>query len=336
MPDQIDGRDVAEGEVLEGAAAPAPAIDAGLAEPGSLAATVPAAPVVVERSKAKRLGVVGWIAIAWLVIIALMAIAPGIFPVTSLTERSRDAIVNQEFGPSADHPLGVDMSGYDMMTKVVYGARASLTVGVVAIVFSLVVGGLLGMIAGYFRGKLDTVLTGVFNILLAFPALVLALTLVTVFASEAGVSYARRVGVVTLALGLVSIAPLARITRANTLVWSEREFVLASKLLGTKTPRILFREVLPNVLPAMMQISLLGIGIVIIAEGGLALLGVGVPANIDSPSWGNLIASLRSQLFLGRPWGVFAPSVAIFLTVLSLNYLGDVMRARFDVRESML
>lgn len=336
MPDQIDSTDLTEGEVPEGIAAPAPAVDAGLAVPGSLAATVPAAPVVVEKSRAKRLGIVGWLAIAWLAIAALMALVPDIFPVTSLTERSREAIANQEFGPSADHPLGVDLSGYDMLTKVVYGARASLTIGVVAILFSLVVGGLLGLVAGYFRGKLDTVLSGLFNVLLAFPALVLALTLVTVFASEAGVSYARRVGVVTLALGLVSIAPLARITRANTLVWSGREFVLASKLIGTKTPRILFREVLPNVAPAMMQICLLGMGIVIVAEGGLALLGVGVPANIDSPSWGNLIASLRSQLLLGRPWGVFAPSLAIFLTVLSLNYLGDVMRARFDVRESVL
>jgi peptide/nickel transport system permease protein len=112
--------------------------------------------------------------------------------------------------------------------------------------------------------------------------------------------------------------------------------VLAARLLGTKTHRIIFRDVLPNVAPAMSQIVLLGIGVAIIAEGGLSVLGVGVPAAIDSPSWGNLIATLRSQLFLGRPWGVFAPSLAIFLTVLSLNYLGDVLRARFDVRESAL
>ena len=112
--------------------------------------------------------------------------------------------------------------------------------------------------------------------------------------------------------------------------------MLAARLLGTKTRRIIWREVLPNVLPAMMSIALLGIGVAIVAEGGLALLGVGVPAAIDSPSWGNLIATLRSQLFLGRPWGVFAPAMAIFFTVRSLNYLGDVIRARFDVRESVL
>lgn len=323
-------------EVLEGEEAPAPAADAGLVIPGTLAATVPAAAVVVEKSKAKRFGIFGWLAIAWLALVALMVIAPGIFPGPGLLERSRDAIVNQDFGPSADHWFGVDNSGYDLMTKVIYGARASMTVSLVGIILALLVGGTLGLIAGYFKGRVDTFLSGAFNVMLAYPTIVLALALVTIFASEAGVSYARRVFVVTLALFVVSIAPVARVARANTLVWAEREFVLASKLLGTKTPRIIIREVLPNVLPAMVQISLLGVGLLIVAEGALSLLGVGVPAAIDSPSWGNLVASLRSQLFLGKPWGVFAPSLAIFLTILSLNYLGDVMRARFDVRESVL
>lgn len=329
---------MADHDLDEGQSIPPPP-EAGdvetIAEPGSLAASAPA-PVTVDLSKSKRLGVMGWAAIVWLAIVALMAFVPEIFPGPGLLERSRDAIVAQDFGPSADHWFGVDNSGYDLMTKTVHGARASLIVSVIGVTFALVVGGFLGLIAGYFKGKIDTALVGLFNVFLAFPALVLALTLVTVFASEPGTSYARRVFVVTAALGLVAIAPLGRITRANTLVWSEREFVLAARLLGTKTHRIIWREVLPNVLPAMMQITLLGIGIAIVAEGGLALLGVGVPAAIDSPSWGNLIASLRSQLFLGRPWGVFAPSLAIFLTVLSLNYLGDVVRARFDVRESML
>jgi len=315
----------------------APAADPALVVPGTLAAAVPAAaPVSVEKSKAKRLGIFGWIAIVWLALVALMVFVPGIFPGPDLDERSREAIVAQQFGPSAEHWLGIDNSGYDLMTKVIYGARASMMVSVIGTVVAFMIGGTLGLIAGYFKGRLDTVLSGIFNIMLAYPTLVLALALVTIFASEAGVSYARRVFVVVFALGIVSIAPVARVTRANTLVWSEREFVLASKLLGTKTWRIIVREVLPNVLPAMVQISLLAIGLLIIAEGGLSLLGVGVPAAIDSPSWGNLLSSMRSQLFLGKPWGVFAPSLAIFLTILSLNYLGDVLRARFDVRESQI
>jgi peptide/nickel transport system permease protein len=292
--------------------------------------------VSVDVAKSKRLGIVGWFAIGWLVLVALMALVPGIFPVTGLHDRSIDAITNDKFSPSLAHPLGLDTSGYDMMTKVVYGARASMIVSVGAIVFSLFVGGFLGLIAGYFRGKLDTILTGMFNVMLAMPFLVLALSFVTVFASGDNVSYAKRVFIVTLAIGIVSIPILGRITRANTMAWSDREFVLAARLQGAKTSRVIRREVLPNVIPAMFSIALLGVGIAIVVEGGLALLGVGVPATIDTPSWGNLIATLRSQLFLGKPWGVFAPSVAIFFTVLSLNYLGDVVRARFDVRESVL
>jgi peptide/nickel transport system permease protein len=308
----------------------------GLVVPGTMAATVPAAAFSVDRSRSKRLGPFGWFAIGWLVLVALMVFVPGIFPVPDLLERDREAIVAQEFGPQAGHWLGVDNSGYDLMTKVIYGARASIMVSVGGIIIALMIGGVLGLIAGYFGGKLDTVLTGGFNVMLAYPPLVLALALVTIFASEAGVSYARRVGIVLIALAIVSIAPIARVTRANTLVWAEREFVLAGRLLGTKTHRIILRDVLPNVAPAMLQIAILGVGILIIAEGGLSLLGVGVPAAVDSPSWGNLLASMRSQLMLGKPWGVFAPSIAIFFTILSLNYLGDVARARFDVLESKL
>lgn len=334
MPDQETHQPV-DDDLIQDAEAPIAAVDRGLVVPGSLAALEPVA-VTIEKAKSKRLGLVGWFAITWLFLVFLMAVLPGIFPVPDLTERSREAIVSKQLGPQAGHWLGLDGSGYDMMTKVIYGARASMIVSVGAITFALLIGGFLGLIAGYFKGKLDTVLTGMFNVMLAFPALILALTLATVFASGAGVSYNRRVTVVTIAIGIVSVPILGRITRGNTLAWSEREFVLAARLLGTKTHRIIWREVLPNVLPSMLSIALLGVGIAIVAEGGLSLLGVGVPASIDSPSWGNLIASLRSQLFLGRPWGVFAPSMAIFFTVLSLNYLGDVVRARFDVRESVL
>ena len=299
-------------------------------------AGVPAAIGGVEKAKSKRLGVMGWLAVIWVGLVVLMVFLPGIFPVTDLKSRSVEAITSQSFGPSLDHPLGLDVSGYDLLTKIIYGARASMMVSVGAILFSLAIGGTLGLLAGYFKGRFDTVVTGVFNLGLAVPFLVLALAFVAVLATGDDVSYARRVSVVMLSVGIASIPTIGRITRANTLAWSEREFVLAARVQGAKTWRILIREVLPNVMPAMFSIALLGVGIVIIAEGALALLGAGVPATIDTPSWGNVLASLSPQLFLGKPWGVFAPSIAIFLTVLSLNYLGDVVRARFDVRESVL
>lgn len=298
-------------------------------------ANLPAA-IGLDIARSKRLGVMGWLALVWIALVALMAIVPGVFPVTDLHDRSVEAITSKSFGPSLAHPLGLDVSGFDLLTKVIYGARASLLVSVGAIVFALLVGGFFGLIAGYFRGRLDIVITGAFNIMLSMPFLILALAFVTVLASGDNVSYGKRVSVVLLAVGIASVPSLGRITRANTLAWSEREFVLAARLQGAKTRRIIWREVLPNVMPAMFSIALLGVGIIIIVEGGLALLGAGVPATIDTPSWGNILSTLSPQLFLGKPWGVFAPSIAIFLTVLSLNYLGDVVRARFDVRESVL
>ncbi|MFO7280157.1 MAG: ABC transporter permease subunit, partial [Thermoanaerobacterales bacterium] len=162
---------------------------------------------------------------------------------------------------------------------------------------------------------------------------ILAVTLVTVFASGQGVSSTRRMVVLVLALGLVSVPVLGRIARANALAWSQREFVTAARAMGARNRSIMFGEVLPNVLPAMFSIALLGIAVVIVVEGGLSLLGVGV--QLPTPSWGNVLAEGRSEL-RQAPHIVMVPTVVIFLTVLSLNYLGDVVRARFDVRESAL
>ena len=215
----------------------------------------------------------------------------------------------------------------------VWGGRASLLLGVASVSLGMVVGGLLGLVAGYHRGRVDTVVAGAFDVLLSFPQLILAVTLVTVFASGQGVSSTRRMVVLILALGLVSVPVLGRIARANALAWSQREFVTAARAVGARDRSIMFGEVLPNVLPAMFSIALLGIAVVIVVEGGLSLLGVGV--QLPTPSWGNVLAEGRSEL-RRAPHIVMVPTVVIFLTVLSLNYLGDVVRARFDVRESAL
>jgi peptide/nickel transport system permease protein len=229
--------------------------------------------------------------------------------------------------------LGADTIGRDMFSRIVYGTRTSFAIGFGAVAFGMVIGGFLGLVTGFFRGRVDGILTPAMTILLAIPQFVLALALVTVLASGDDTSSSRRIMVVILGLGIVSIPILGRITRANTLVWSEREFVLASKAMGAKSWRIMFREVLPNVLPAMMSIALLGVGIAIVAEGGLSLFGVGV--QLPTPSWGNIIAENRDQL-RRSPHMVMITVIVLFLTVLALNYLADVVAKRFEVRESVL
>ena len=161
--------------------------------------------------------------------------------------------------------------------------------------------------------------------MLSVPALILALAFTVFLGPE--------VRNMILALGLVAIPQLGRITRANTLAWSEREFVLAARAQGARNGRIIVREILPNVLPAMFSIALLGVGVAIVAEGGLSLLGAGVKTG--TITWGTMIVAGRSDLEV-TPWVVLAPATAIFLTVLALNFLGDAIRARFDVREAAL
>jgi peptide/nickel transport system permease protein len=299
-------------------------------EPVDLVGAVEGVPTAGMAVKARRLGVGGILAIAWLVIVTAAALLAPVLPLDDPNDTVA-SIARQ--GPGTEgHIFGGDGLGRDLLSRVVWGARASLLLSVSAVGLGLVVGGFLGLVAGYFRGRSDTLLTGVFDVLLSFPQLILALTLVTVFAG-AGVSSGRRMLWLILALGIVSIPVLARITRANTLSWSQREFVMAARAMGARNRSIMFGEVLPNVLPAMFSIALLGVAVVIVAEGGLSLLGVGV--QLPTPSWGNIIAEGRADL-RDAPHIVLIPTVAIFLTVLALNFLGDVVRARFDVRESAL
>lgn len=278
----------------------------------------------------RKLGVGAWLAIVWIVGLILLAI---LAPWIGIKDPNKIYPEIARQGPMAGHPLGGDANGRDLLARIIYGARSSFAVGFGAVAFGLLLGGMLGLITGFFRGKVDSVVTPLMNILLAIPQFVLALSLVTVLANGDAISTSRRLAVVVFGLGIVSIPILGRITRANTLAWSEREFVLASRAMGAKSWRIMLREVLPNVVPAMLSIALLGVGVAIVAEGGLSLFGVGVQP--PTPSWGNIIADNKDQL-RRAPQIVIFTSIVLFLTVMSLNYLGDVVSQRLNVRESVL
>lgn len=278
----------------------------------------------------KGMGVLAWLAIGWLVLWLVLAILAPVLPIPEPTE-SFPEIARK--GPNSEHLLGGDSLGRDLLSRIIWGARSSFAVGFGAVAVGLLVGGFLGLVTGFFRGRTDTIITPLMSLLLAIPQFVLALSLVTVLAGDEEVSSLRRIGVVIIGLGLVSIPILGRITRANTLAWSEREFVTASKAMGARSWRVMFREVLPNVVPAMLSIALLGVGIAIIAEGGLSVFGVGV--QLPTPSWGNIIASDRGEL-RRSPHIILFTTLVLFLTVLALNFLGDVISKRFDVREGQL
>jgi len=297
----------------------------------------------VQPTRKKRLGFGAWLAIVWLAGLIIAAIAAPILPISGPNDtftsiqraQAPFATINQPGGgtttPFAEgHLLGGDRNGHDLLSRAIYGARNSLIVGFGAIAFGIVVGGLLGLVGGYYRGRIDTVIVAFLDIMLAIPALVLALSLTAVLRGRVPDLW-----ILVIALAVISVPVLGRITRANTLVWSEREFVTAARAQGAKNWRIMTREVLPNVLPAMFSIALLGVAVVIAAEAALRLLGVGL--SITDPSWGGIINDGRDFLTQGiTAHVVFVGSAFIFFTILALNYLADVVRARFDVREAAI
>jgi len=292
-----------------------------------------------RRRKGHGPGVGAWLAIGWLVFVVVVAVLAqlGLLP---LKDPNRSYVSCARRGPfSADGTasgflLGCDSNGRDMIARLAYGSWSSLIVATGAVLFGLVFGGTFGLIAGYVGRRTDAVITALFNVFLSIPAVVLALALVAFLSGAAATTGQSSVDpklILILAIGIVSIPLLGRITRASALSWSQREFVLAARAQGAKPARIMIREVLPNVLPAMFSIALLGIAVAIVAEGTLSILGVGVRP--PTPSWGNIIGLDRGRL-KESPHIIFLPALMIFFTVLSLNFLGDVVRARLDVRES--
>lgn len=284
--------------------------------------------------KRKGLGLGTYITGGWLLLITLAAVFANFLPLNDPAAE----VATPKLAPfqSGTAILGADANGRDMLARVIYGARTSLVIAFCAVSLGLIVGGFLGLVAGYFRNWLGNALVSLFDILLAIPQLVLAISLVSVLKGDPSLDEGFKMPVtlvLIIALGVVSIPLLARITRASTLTWSQRDFVTAARAQGAGHWRILFREVLPNVLPAMLSIALLGMAIAIVAEGGLAILG----ASVDPPTstWGTMVATGRVDL-AEAPFIVWIPVAAIFFTAVSLNYLGDVIRDHFDVRESAL
>jgi peptide/nickel transport system permease protein len=240
-----------------------------------------------------------------------------------------------KLGPGWDAWFGLDASNKDLFAKCIYGARTTLVIGVGATIIGLVIGGFLGVVAGYFRKWVDRAVMIFTDCLLALPALLLAMILVfrldDIKEQYTWLGWMTRKWQITLTLGTLAIAPLARIVRAQTLSLREREFVLAARSLGAKNGRIIVREILPNLIPSMMTVAMTGLGILIAAEGALAFLGLSV--EIPTPTWGRLIDDNRNRMDEAW-WGAIFPCVMLFLTVLSFNLIGDRLARRFDIREA--
>jgi peptide/nickel transport system permease protein len=278
--------------------------------------------VTQPARKGRRFGMLFWVAIGWLLFVFAVAVFANVLPLPSPTDMD---MLERRAPFSAEHWLGTDGLGRDELSRLIHGARISLFVGVFAPVIGLVIGGALGMLAGYFRGRFESLVVGSMDVLLAFPPLILALA-VTAYLGQSTFN-------LTLILGALSVPAFMRVARASTLTLARREFVIAAQALGATHARILLRELLPNVLLPLLAFFLLGVAVIIVVEGSLSFLGLGVPPPISS--WGSMIGEGRESLDVA-PRLAFLPAAAMFLTVLSFNLVGDTLRALTDPRQGAL
>jgi peptide/nickel transport system permease protein len=270
----------------------------------------------------KRGRVTFWMAIAFVAVLAFLAIFADFLPFVH--PYYQGSVLDGKLPPSSAHWFGTDKNGRDIFSRCVYGARVSLAIGGMSVFFGLLFGAVFGLFAGYYRRWVDSSTSIVMDIILAFPPLILALTIVTF--------RGRSAWNVIFALSVLAIPALTRLVRANTMVYAQREFVLAARSLGATDRRIIFKEILPNVVPPMLSFALTGLAVLIVAEGALAFLGVSVAP--PTPSWGGMIWDGRDQL--DKAWWIsMMPAIVMFLTILSINVIGDQLSARFNVREAV-
>ncbi|WP_462409755.1 oligopeptide ABC transporter permease [Neobacillus sp. Marseille-QA0830] len=270
--------------------------------------------MVVRRFKKHKLAVIGLVV---MVVLALMAIfAPLIAPYSPYK-------VNDVFSapPSSAHWLGTDQVGRDILSRLIYAARVSLMVGVGAVAISVSVGTVLGLLAGYYGGKVDMVIMRLTDVFMSFPHLMLILVVVSVV----GPSLIN----IIIVIGILYWTGVARLVRGSVLQVKQLDYVKASVVLGLKTPRILFQHILPNVMAPILVNGTFGIAAAIIIEASLSFLGLGVQPPIAS--WGNMLTDAQSLTVLSsQPWVWVPPGLLIMITVLSVNFIGDGLRDALD------
>jgi peptide/nickel transport system permease protein len=273
--------------------------------------------IAARQFRRNRLALIGLAIVIGLYLIALLA--PLLAPYDPIAQH--DIARTSYLSPRPEHLLGTDRFGRDVLSRIIYGARISLAIGFVATTISITIGTLFGALAGYFGGKLDTLIMRFTDMVLAFPRLVLLIMIVALFSPS--------LTVIIVVLGLTQWPGTTRIVRGDVLSLREREFIHAAQALGLSRARIMIRHLIPNVLAPVIVTATLGIGNTIVMEAGLSFLGLGVQP--PTPTWGSMVAEGRDNL-LGAWWVATFPGLIIVLVVLAFNLVGDGLRDALDPR----
>jgi peptide/nickel transport system permease protein len=282
------------------------------------AAAVRGASSAFRRLLRRKLALLG---LALVVIIVGAAIlAPLIAPFDPFEQHFDGlTLVGEPLPPGAPYLLGTDLLGRDLLSRLLYGARTSLIIGVMANGIALIIGTMIGLTAGYFQGWLGAILMRFTDLMMAFPALLLAICLAAIFQPS--------IWIVAFVIALVNWVQTARVIYTETSALAARDFIAAERTLGASTPRILFRHILPHLMPLIIVWGTLGISTTVLLEATLSYLGVGVQP--PTPSWGNIIFENQTY-FQSAPWLVFIPGFAILVLALAFNLVGDALRDVLD------
>lgn len=267
-----------------------------------------------KRARAHKGLIFGMVIVGLLVVVALLA--PVLAPHDPYAQSLMNRMVKPVFmGGTWEHPLGTDHLGRDYLSRLIYGARVSLLIGVVAALISGVIGTAMGVSAGYFGGKVDAVVTFLINVRLAMPVVLVALAVVAILGGS--------LTVVICVLGLLLWDRFAVVMRASTLQVARRDYVAAAQVIGCSTPRILLTEIMPNIFNNLIVVITLEMAHAILLEAALSFLGLGVQP--PTPSWG-LMVSEGKNMMLFEPWLVLIPGAVLFVLVLAINLMGDGLR----------
>jgi peptide/nickel transport system permease protein len=290
----------------------------------SIAAIIDIEPLATAKPRKGGPGFGFWLAVGWISLMIILAVLAPLLPIKGYDESNFNNVMQRPF-KSWSEPLGTDGLGRSMLSRVIYGARVSLAVGIFAVGIGMFFGTALGVTAGYFRGLFDRVVMVLADAMIAFPPLVLLLAMVTIFE--------RNLTNIVLALAILIVPSFFRLSRANTFVLSEREYVTAAKVMGAGRIRILVKEIIPNVALTLLAYAPVVVAIVIIAEGSLAFLGYSLPP--PQPSWGSMINDGRSKLDSDLHL-TYVPGTVMVLTVLAFNWIGRGLHAIYDPRKGVL
>jgi len=269
----------------------------------------------MKRLLRNKLAFFGFLLVLLLALVALFA------PFLSPRDPSAIDLSNRLIGPSWKHPLGTDQLGRDLLSRMIYGSRISLSVGFVAVGISVLIGIALGSIAGYFGGRIDTFIMRFVDIMLCFPTFFLILSVIALLEPN--------IFTIMAVIGVTSWMGVARLIRAEILSLKEQEFILAARAIGAGSFRIIVRHLIPNAMTPVLVSATLGIAAAILVESSLSFLGIGVQP--PTPSWGNILTEGKSVLGIAW-WLTLFPGLAILITVLAYNLLGEGLRDLLDPR----